>query len=67
MTATAARRPSRHDLHRGPTSAPPSALPMQDPVQLMLAEVDRERAALRRVLGATLATLVLALAALLIG
>lgn len=40
---------------------------MQDPVQLMLAEVDRERAALRRVLGATLATLVLALAALLIG
>jgi hypothetical protein len=45
----------------------PSALPAQDPVQLMLVEVDRERAALRRVLAATLAMLALALAGLLIG
>lgn len=62
----AARMPARAAR---PAAAPPllNALPPQDPVQQMLAEIDRDRARLRLVIAATLALLVLGVAAVVTG
>lgn len=62
MTNTAAARMPERAARRA-TPPPAHALPAQDPVQQMIAEIDRDRARLRLVIAATLALLTLAIAA----
>lgn len=63
MTNTAAARMPEHAARRATPPSIPNALPAQDPVQQMIAEIDRDRGRMRLVIAATLALLVLAIAA----